>query len=166
MTRLISPHRSIDHHEAMILAIAARIRAGELHYRALTETKLSSAVQRLNMKSLVGMLGFTKHNSMIETLDKKMTPNSVYLSDMSLPFLFICFSLASCANMRCPRRIRCHFEPRFTPFSTLSSFSSSDSAPHTSNELDKCRILVGVITSCLGTIFACICDIAPEISPG
>ncbi|KZP11769.1 hypothetical protein FIBSPDRAFT_937362 [Athelia psychrophila] len=39
---------------------------------------------------------------------------------------------------------------------TSFSFASSDPTPNTCKDIDQCRTMVGIVTSCLATIFACI----------
>ncbi|KZP11759.1 hypothetical protein FIBSPDRAFT_837278 [Athelia psychrophila] len=74
---------------------------------------------------------------------------------MSLVFLLICLSLVqACIAPAVVSDVASN--PASSILDTSFPFVSSDSTPNTCNELDKCRSLVGIITSCLATIFACI----------
>ncbi|KZP03661.1 hypothetical protein FIBSPDRAFT_844729 [Athelia psychrophila] len=73
---------------------------------------------------------------------------------MSPTFLLICLSLVqACVAPALPDVTS---NPASSTLDNSFSFASPESAPNTCNELDRCRSLVGIVTSCLATIFACI----------
>ncbi|KZP11765.1 hypothetical protein FIBSPDRAFT_937359 [Athelia psychrophila] len=73
---------------------------------------------------------------------------------MLLAFLLICLSLVQACIA--PAVYDATSSLTSSILDTSFSFASSDSIADTCKDIDKCRSLVGIITSCLATIFACI----------
>ncbi|KZP06522.1 hypothetical protein FIBSPDRAFT_1053492 [Athelia psychrophila] len=73
---------------------------------------------------------------------------------MSLAFLLVSLSLLQ--TCVAPAISDATTNPSSSILDTSLSLNSSNSTPDTCNELDKCRSLVGIVTSCLATIFACV----------
>ncbi|KZP03664.1 hypothetical protein FIBSPDRAFT_844731 [Athelia psychrophila] len=75
---------------------------------------------------------------------------------MTSAFLLICLSLVQACIAPAVSESDTTSNPASSVLDTSFAFASSESTSNTCHDINNCRTMVGIVTSCLATIFACI----------